>query len=212
MKSIIVSLVLLLSTSVFAETTGTFGGFANYKDKSNSIQASVRDRYEVGPLQREFDLDYIRQVEKDSLTTERLDAFGKINYALTPRFYGQISARYVDELNQNDRFVAGAGVGIKIIRNDFVKLSNEFTVGYNVINDKEVVYRDSIWLRVKFDEKNSFVNKFLVEYSDNQDFVYQNVIELQHAISDTFAIGIAHTEIDGKVDTSLTTFNVTLKF
>jgi hypothetical protein len=212
MHLFVIVLVILFSASVQAETTGTLGGFANYKDKSNSVQASIRDRYEVAPLQREFDLDYIRQVEKDNLTTERLDAFGKINYAITPRFYGQISARYVDELAQDARFVPGGGIGIKIIRNDFVKLSNELTVGYNVINDKEVVYRDSIWLRVKFDDKNSFTNKFLVEYSDTQDVVYQNVVELQHALSDTLAVGVSHTEIIGKVDTSLTSFNVSVKF
>lgn len=207
-----ITLIILFSTSVQAETTGTLGGVFNHKGGSNSIQASIRDRYEVAPLQREFDFDYIRQEENDTKTTERLDAFGKINYAITPRFYGQISARYVDELAQDARFVTGGGIGIKIIRNDFVKLSNELTVGYNVINDKEVVYRDSIWLRVKFDDKNSFINKFLVEYSDTQDVVYQNVVELQHALSDTLAVGISHTEIIGKVDTSLTSFNVSVKF
>lgn len=207
-----ITLIILFSASVNAETTASLGGFANYTDKSNSVQVSIRDRFEVAPLQREFDLDYIRSVEKDNLTTERLDTLGKINYAFLPRFYGQISVRYVNELSQNARLTPGAGIGIKIIRNDFIKLSNELTVGYNILNDKEIVYRDSIWLRVKFNEKNSFTNKFLVEYSASQDVVYQNVIELNHDISDILTIGLAHTEVIGKVDTSLTLFNVGIKF
>ena len=212
MKSFIATLALLVSTSAFAETTASLGGVFNYEAKNSSIQASVRDRFEVGPLQREFDLDYIRQEENDTVTTERTDVFGKINYALTQRLYLQGSGRFVDELAQEQRFVVGGGVGIKIIRTDFVKLSNELTVGYNVINDKEVVYRNSIWLRVKFDDKNSFVNKFLVEQSDSQGWVYQNVVELNHAISDTFAVGIAHTEIEGLVDTSITSLTASVKF
>jgi len=209
-KTLALLLCSAMAQTAIASTTFGVGGIIDGQNSNSTLTGVLTHRYESGPLQQEFDASYMQQTSNGDRISQRTELFGKINYALTSRHYAQFSSRYVDTLGEDSRLVAGIGHGFKLVRTENLKISNELTLGKNLVNSKDTVIADSIWIRYKLDDKNSVTNKFLVEVGDTTRV--QNVLEVEHALDSRIALSLSHTEVRSDVDVSLSSFNIKVAF
>ena len=166
MKQYLLGLLLLLSSSIsHAETKATIGGLISSNDTAN-LTLGFDHTVENGPWQSVIETDYFFSEQKNIVSRNRGFFSGKQNYSLDERNYVFVVGRYeFDKLRTPDeKVIAGAGYGYKLIRTSKVKLSNEVSLG--TLKDRydfEPVVRNSIWLTYNVDSKLTFTNKFLIE-------------------------------------------------
>jgi putative salt-induced outer membrane protein YdiY len=213
MKQYLLGLLLLLSSSIsHAETKATIGGLISSNDTAN-LTLGFDHTVENGPWQSVIETDYFFSEQKNIVSRNRGFFSGKQNYSLDERNYVFVVGRYeFDKLRTPDeKVIAGAGYGYKLIRTSKVKLSNEVSLG--TLKDRydfEPVVRNSIWLTYNVDSKLTFTNKFLIE--QGTDTYIRNKTGLDYALSDTLIVGMSNLYVHDLADDNIFTFNIGVKF
>jgi putative salt-induced outer membrane protein YdiY len=213
MKKVI--LLLMISATIgtaYADSKVTLGGTL-VKDTSSVITTSFDHSKEYGPWQHALEGNYIYN-EKNDIRTRNEGYFSfKENYALDEQGYAIGSVRYdYDEFRDDSRrTILGVGYGYKILRTDKMKVSNEFSVGkMNHRLGWEDVISNSLWVSYKVAKQVTFVNKFLVDWADDQ--YIRNKTELNYNFEEGFIVGVSNLYTkDPEID-NVTTFNLGTAF
>jgi putative salt-induced outer membrane protein YdiY len=212
MKKIILAILLSASINVYADSKVTVGGTV-VRDTSSVATAAFDHSKEYGLWQHAIEGNYIYN-EKNDIRTRNEGYFSfKENYALDERSYAIGSIRYdYDEFRDDSRRTTlGVGYGYKILRTDKMKVSNEFSVGkMNHRLGWEDVVTNSLWMSYKVAKRVTFVNKFLVDWADDQ--YVRNKTELNYNFDEGFVVGVSNLYTkDPEID-NITTFNVGTNF
>jgi putative salt-induced outer membrane protein YdiY len=212
MKKIILAILLLASINVYADSKVTVGGTV-VRDTSSVATAAFDHSKEYGLWQHAIEGNYIYN-EKNDIRTRNEGYFSfKENYALDERGYAIGSVRYdYDEFRDDSRrTILGVGYGYKILRTDKMKVSNEFSVGkMNHRLGWEDVVTNSLWMSYKVAKRVTFVNKFLVDWADDQ--YVRNKTELNYQFDDGIIVGMSNLYTkDPEID-NITAFNIGTNF
>jgi len=213
MKKLVLTILLsTLGTSVLADNKITVGG-TMVKDTSAVATASVDHSKEYGLWQHALEANYIYN-EKNNNRTRNEGYFSfKENYALDEKSYAIGSVRYdYDEFrNDSNRSILGIGYGYKLLRTDTTKISNEFSVGkMNSNTGWQDVISNSFWVSYKVSKKVTFVNKFLVDFAD-QEYI-RNKTELNYHFDEGVILGLSNLYTkDPEID-NITTINLGTTF
>ncbi len=213
MKKLVLTILLsTLATSVLADNKITVGG-TMVKDTSAVATASVDHSKEYGLWQHALEANYIYN-EKNNNRTRNEGYFSfKENYALDEKSYAIGSIRYdYDEFrNDSSRSILGIGYGYKLLRTDTTKISNEFSVGkMNSNTGWQDVVSNSFWVSYKVSKKVTFVNKFLVDFAD-QEYI-RNKTELNYHFDEGIILGLSNLYTkDPEID-NITTINLGTTF
>ena len=212
MKKIILAILLLASINVYADSKVTVGGTV-VRDTSSVATAAFDHSKEYGLWQHAIEGNYIYN-EKNDIRTRNEGYFSfKENYALDERSYAIGSIRYdYDEFRDDSRRTTlGVGYGYKILRTDKMKVSNEFSVGkMNHRLGWEDVVTNSLWMSYKVAKRVTFVNKFLVDWADDQ--YVRNKTELNYQFDDGIIVGMSNLYTkDPEID-NITAFNIGTNF
>ena len=196
----------------YADNKVTLGG-AVVRDTNAAAFASFDHSKEYGPWQHALEGNYIYN-EKNSVRSRNEGYFSfKENYALDEQGYAIGAVRYdYDEFRDDSRrTILGVGYGYKILRTDKMKVSNEFSVGkMNHRLGWEDVISNSIWISYKVAKQVTFVNKFLVDWADEQ--YIRNKTELNYNFEEGFIVGVSNLYTkDPEID-NVTTFNLGTNF
>jgi putative salt-induced outer membrane protein YdiY len=213
MKNVILAILLSTAVSiVHAESKITLGGTI-VKDTSSVATASFDHSKEYGLWQHALEGNYIYN-EKNNIRTRNEGYFSfKENYALDERGYaiGSLRVDYDEFRNDSSRTTLGIGYGYKILRTDKIKVSNEFSVGQMNHNlGWSDVVTNSLWVSYKVAKRVTFVNKFLVDWADQQ--YVRNKTELNYQFDEGIILGVSNLYTkDPEID-NITTFNVGTNF
>jgi putative salt-induced outer membrane protein YdiY len=213
MKKVVLSLILSAAVGTsYADNKVTLGG-AVVRDTNAAAFASFDHSKEYGPWQHALEGNYIYN-EKNSVRSRNEGYFSfKENYALDEKGYAIGSVRYdYDEFRDDSRrTILGVGYGYKILRTDKMKVSNEFSVGkMNHRPGWEDVISNSLWVSYKVAKQVTFVNKFLVDWADEQ--YIRNKTELNYNFEEGFIVGVSNLYTkDPEID-NVTTFNLGTNF
>ena len=213
MKKVVLSLILSAAVGTsYADNKVTLGG-AVVRDTNAAAFASFDHSKEYGPWQHALEGNYIYN-EKNSVRSRNEGYFSfKENYALDEKGYAIGSVRYdYDEFRDDSRrTILGVGYGYKILRTDKMKVSNEFSVGkLNHRPGWEDVISNSLWVSYKVAKQVTFVNKFLVDWADEQ--YIRNKTELNYNFEEGFIVGVSNLYTkDPEID-NVTTFNLGTNF
>lgn len=208
-------LLLMLSATIgtaYADNKVTLGG-AVVRNTNAAAFASFDHSKEYGPWQHALEGNYIYNEKNDIRTRNEGYLSFKENYALDENGYAIGSVRYdYDEFRDDSRrTILGVGYGYKILRTDKMKISNEFSVGK--MNHKlgwEDVISNSLWVSYKVAKQVTFVNKFLVDWADEQ--YIRNKTELNYNFEEGFIVGVSNLYTkDPEID-NITTFNLGTSF
>jgi putative salt-induced outer membrane protein YdiY len=211
-KLVLAVLLSAITLNVYADSKVTVGGTI-VKDTSSVITTSFDHSKEYGPWQHALEGNYIYN-EKNNIRSRNEGYFSfKENYALDEKGYAIGSVRYdYDEFRDDSRRTTlGVGYGYKILRTDKMKVSNEFSVGkMNHRLGWEDVISNSLWVSYKVAKQVTFVNKFLVDWADEQ--YVRNKTELNYQFDEGLIIGMSNLYTkDPEID-NITTFNVGTNF
>jgi putative salt-induced outer membrane protein YdiY len=213
MKKVI--LLLMLSAGIgtsYADNKVTLGG-AVVRDTNAAAFASFDHSKEYGPWQHALEGNYIYN-EKNSVRSRNEGYFSfKENYALDEQGYAIGAVRYdYDEFRDDSRrTILGVGYGYKILRTDKMKVSNEFSVGkMNHRLGWEDVISNSFWISYKVAKQVTFVNKFLVDWADEQ--YIRNKTELNYNFEEGFIVGVSNLYTQDPEIDNVTTFNLGTNF
>jgi putative salt-induced outer membrane protein YdiY len=204
----------LLTTSIMAsaDTKITVGG-TMVRDSSTVATVAFDHLKEYGPWQHSIEGNYIYN-EKSNVRSRNEGYFSfKENYALDERSYAIGSLRYdYDEFRSDSRrTILAVGYGYKILKTDTLKISNEFTLGQmNHTLGWQDVATNSLWLSYKVAKRVTLVNKFLVDWADQQ--YVRNKTELNYQFDEGIVMGISNLYTkDPEID-NITTFSIGTTF
>lgn len=213
MKIIILGIILsVLLPTARADSKVTVGG-TMVKDASSVLTAVIDHSKEYGLWQHALEANYIYN-EKNNIRTRNEGYFSfKENYALDERGYAIGWLRYDHDEFRNDpnRTSLSIGYGYKLLRTDTIKISNEFSVGQmNHNSGWSDVITNSLWISYKVAKRVTFVNKFLVDWADQQ--YVRNRTELNYHFDEGIILGLTNLYTKDPVDDNITTFNVGTTF
>ncbi len=213
MKKVILGTILcVLLPTAQADNKIKIGG-AVIKDSGSMLTTSVDHSKEYGLWQHALEANYIYN-EKNSVRTRNEGYFSfKENYALDERSYAIGWLRYdYDELRiDSNRTSVSIGYGYKLLKTDRTKISNEFSVGQMNHNlGWSDVITNSLWVSYKIDKRVTFVNRFLIDWADQQ--YVRNRTELNYQFDEGIMLGVANLYTKDPIDDNITTFNVGTTF
>jgi putative salt-induced outer membrane protein YdiY len=212
MKNVILAILLSVSIVAYADSKITVGGTV-VRDTSSVATSSFDHSKEYGLWQHAIEGNYIYN-EKNDVRTRNEGYFSfKENYSLSDQGYAIGSLRYdYDEFrNDSNRTILGVGYGYKLLRTDKMKISNEFSVGQMNHNlGWQDVITNSLWVSYKVTNQVTFVNKFLVDWADEQ--YIRNKTELNYQFDQGVLLGMSNLYTkDPEID-NITTFNIGTQF
>jgi putative salt-induced outer membrane protein YdiY len=213
MKKAILAVVLsAVLPTAFADSKITVGG-TMVKDTSSVVTAAVDHSKEYGSWQHALEANYIYN-EKNNIRTRNEGYFSfKENYALDERSYAIGWLRYDHDEFRNDsnRSTLSLGYGYKLLRTDRMKVSNEFSVGQMNHNlGWSDVVTNSLWVSYKVAKRVTFVNKFLIDWADQQ--YVRNRTELNYQFDEGVILGVTNLYTKDPIVDNITTFNVGTNF
>lgn len=213
MKQVILAVVLsVVLPTAFADSKITVGG-TMVKDTSSVITAAVDHSKEYGLWQHALEANYIYN-EKNNIRTRNEGYFSfKENYALDERGYaiGWLRHDHDEFRNDSNRSTLSLGYGYKLLRTDRMKVSNEFSVGQMNHNlGWSDVVTNSLWVSYKVAKRVTFVNKFLIDWADQQ--YVRNRTELNYQFDEGVILGVTNLYTKDPIVDNITTFNVGTTF
>ena len=132
-RSIILSLLLLLPSAVYArtETSGSLGGML-INDDDITLTGSIKHTTDTGPTEYSFEADAIYRSGNNRTAREQVNVFTKFNQDVHSAHYVQASVRYRHDSRSmfQDQAVYTVVHGYRILRNNRTRISNELSVGY----------------------------------------------------------------------------------
>jgi putative salt-induced outer membrane protein YdiY len=208
-------LVLLLSAIIpngYADTKVTVGGTV-VRDTSSVATLAFDHSKEYGLWQHALEGNYIYN-EKNNIRSRNEGFFSfKENYALHDKGYAIGWLRYdTDEFrNDSNRTFLSIGYGYKLLRTDTTKISNEISVGqmHHNLGWQDVI-TNSLWISHKVAKRVTFVNKFLIDFADQQ--YVRNKTELNYQFDEGIILGVSNLYTKDPVIDNVTTFNIGTSF
>jgi putative salt-induced outer membrane protein YdiY len=208
-------LVLLLSAIIpngYADTKVTVGGTV-VRDTSSVATLAFDHSKEYGLWQHALEGNYIYN-EKNNIRSRNEGFFSfKENYALHDKGYAIGGLRYdTDEFrNDSNRTFLSIGYGYKLLRTDTTKISNEISVGqmHHNLGWQDVI-TNSLWFSHKVAKRVTFVNKFLIDFADEQ--YVRNKTELNYQFDEGIILGVSNLYTKDPVIDNVTTFNIGTSF
>lgn len=193
MKKILAATLLAISgTPAVAETITTKvnigANIIDLKDITSNI--NVEHIRESGSIRQEYDFEHLYQNVTNKAGKNDFFVLAKVNHALDSKNYVVAVTKYEYDhyLKNQHNAVAAVGYGRKLIRTDVLKVSNEVSAGVmRTDTATKPVLRNSLWVRYN-DQRYSFVNKMLLEYTD---FMYvRNQTELGYQVAKRVTVGV----------------------
>jgi len=211
-KIVLAILLSCVLPTAFADSKITIGGTL-VKDTSTVVTTSIDHSKEYGRWQHALESTYVYN-EKNSIRTRNEGYFSfKENYELGEKDYALGWLRYDHDEFRDDsnRTSLSFGYGYKLLRTDTLKVSNEFSVGkmnHNLgLSD---VVSNSFWVSYKVAKKVTFINRFLVDWADQQ--YIRNKTELNYQLDQGIILGVTNLYTKDPVIDNITTFNIGAAF
>jgi putative salt-induced outer membrane protein YdiY len=215
MKKAILAVVLsAVLPTAFADGKITVGG-QMVKDTNLAVTTVVEHSKEYGSWQHVLEANYIYLYNEKNNTRARNEGYFsfKENYALDEKSYaiGWVRHDYDEFRNDSNRSTLSLGYGYKLLRTDRMKISNEFSVGQMNHNlGWSDVVSNSLWVSYKVAKRVTFVNKFLIDWADQQ--YVRNRTELNYQFDDGIILAVTNLYTRDPIVDNITTFNVGTNF
>ena len=211
---IIAVALMLITLPVNATGSAKLGGtFIN--SESATVTGSFNYQWEEGNLQQTFESDYQYKKNDDTEVIHELYLNTKTNYTFAPKHYVFGIAQYdYDKFRADgDRKVLGFGYGIKLLRTDRIKSSNEFSIAQlNTDSISEMIYRNSLWFSYKLTDNINFTNKFLYEEGSDSDVFIRNETAFNYVFDNGTSIGLGNTYTEDPVDNNVLSITIGRKW
>tara|TARA_B100000963_G_C22425955_1_gene579876 strand:- start:75 stop:743 length:669 start_codon:yes stop_codon:yes gene_type:complete len=211
---IIAVALMLITLPVNATGSAKLGGtFIN--SESATVTGSFNYQWEEGNLQQTFESDYQYKKNDDTEVMHELYLNTKTNYTFAPKHYVFGIAQYdYDKFRADgDRKVLGFGYGIKLLRTDRIKSSNEFSIAQlNTDSISEMIYRNSLWFSYKLTDNINFTNKFLYEEGSDSDVFIRNETAFNYVFDNGTSIGLGNTYTEDPVDNNVLSITIGRKW
>jgi len=212
--AILVAFFLLIAFPVQATGSAKLGGtFVN--SESASINSSLDYQWEDGKWQQTFETDYQYKKEDNTEVMHELFLNTKANYTLSPRYYlfGVAQYDYDKFRTDGDRKVLGLGYGMKLLRTERLKASNESSIAQlNTDTISEVIFRNSLWFSYKVTDNVNFTNKFLYEEGSNSGVFIRNETALNYNFSNGLVLSLNNTYTEDPIDNNVLSFSIGKKW
>lgn len=213
-KAILAVVLFVVLPTAFAAGKITVGG-QRVKDTNLGVTAAVDHSKEYGSWQHVLEANYIYLYnEKNNIRARNEGYFSfKENYALDERSYaiGWIRNDYDEFRNDSNRFTLSLGYGYKLLRTDRIKISNEFSVGQMNHNlGWSDVATNSLWVSYKVANRVTFVNRFLIDWADQQ--YIRNKTELNYQFDEGIILGMTNLYTKDPIVDNITMFNIGTNF
>ena len=212
-KTLLAVALALCGTASYAGTTKVNVGASLIDARDLTSNINVEHIHEEGKLRQEYEAEHLYQHVTGKVGKNDFYGLAKANYALDRKNYvlGVVKYEYDHFLRNQHNAVAAVGYGHKLIRTDFLRVSNEVSAGVmRTDTDTKPVLRNSLWVRYD-DKKYVFINKMLLEYTD---FMYvRNQTELGYKVTNKVTVGLRHVytrNVERKSNVTLFNLGLTL--
>tara|TARA_B100001057_G_scaffold493264_1_gene587339 strand:- start:401 stop:1069 length:669 start_codon:yes stop_codon:yes gene_type:complete len=211
---IIAVALMLITLPVNATGSAKLGGtFIN--SESATVTGSFNYQWEEGNWQQTLESDYQYKKNDDTEVMHELYLNTKTNYTFAPKHYVFGIAQYdYDKFRADgDRKVLGFGYGIKLLRTDRIKSSNEFSIAQlNTDSISEMIYRNSLWFSYKLTDNINFTNKFLYEEGSDSDVFIRNETAFNYVFDNGTSIGLGNTYTEDPIDNNVLSITIGRKW
>jgi len=153
-----------------------------------------------------FEFDYRYQDKNKQTTTNKgLIAF-KQRYEFDSKQYvfGLVRYDYNEFRTIDSRRQVNMGWGYKILRTEKIQMSNEIAIG--LLNEEELILRNSLWFTYKVAPKVKFSNKFLYESANTP--LIRNETSFDYLLGDRVKIGLKNIYTEDPFSDNILLFNI----
>ena len=112
-----------------------------------------------------------------------------------------------------DRKVLGIGYGIKLLRTERFKASNELSLAQlNTDSISEGIVRNSLWFSYKVSTNVNFTNKFLYEEGSESEVFIRNETSLNYNFENGTILSLNNTYTEDPVDNNVLSISLGRKW
>ena len=200
-------IILLFSPIVYGTGQADLAG--KYDDGNLYIITSLDYSWKTTKFERDIEFDYRYQDKNNITSTNKGLIEFKQRLKFKPKHYafGLVRYDYNEFRPVNHRRQVNIGWGYKILRNEKMKMSNEFALGVlNTDIGNELIFRNSLWFFYKVAPKLSFSNKFLYEAADTP--LLRNETEFNYLLTDKIKIGLKNIYTEDPRSDNILSFNL----
>lgn len=211
---IVVFAMLLITMPANASGSAKIGGVFVNSD-SATITGSLNTQWEQGKWQQTFESDFQYKKEDDKETLNEIFLNTKANYTFLPKHYVFAVAQYdYDKFRADgDRKVLGVGYGIKLLRTERFKASNELSLAQlNTDSISEGIVRNSLWFSYKVSTNVNFTNKFLYEEGSESEVFIRNETSLNYNFENGTILSLNNTYTEDPVDNNVLSISLGRKW
>ena len=209
---IVVAGLLLITMPANATGSAKFG-LTQINSDSTTLKASIDQSWEFDIVDLVTEIDYVFKEQDDIVKMDKFSTIGKVNKDLTEKYYTSGVLSYdSDQLRASgDRVVGGAGIGIKIFKNDNWKISHESSIAYLTSDQvSEAIFRNSLWVFYKLNDSLNITNKLLNE--TGTDTYLRNETALNYSLTETVSIGFSNTYTEDPIDNNVLSVTIGVKW
>lgn len=209
---IVVAGLLLITMPANATGSAKFG-LTQINSDSTTLKASIDQSWEFDIVDLVTEIDYVFKEQDDIVKMDKFSTIGKVNKDLTEKYYtfGVLSYDSDQLRASGDRVVGGAGIGIKIFKNDNWKISHESSIAYLTSDQvSEAIFRNSLWVFYKLNDSLNITNKLLNE--TGTDTYLRNETALNYSLTETVSIGFSNTYTEDPVDNNVLSVTIGVKW
>ena len=192
----VVSAILLTAVAFTAAAENVLDlGATRINSDSTTATLSIKSRFHGSVIEPRFEIDYIYQSQNGDMIKDRLDFLAAADRPVSDRFYLQGALRYEhDDLRQHrEKYVATAGLGVRVIESDSLTVNYEIAPGYQFYEPQDTaMVRNSIAARYQFSSGVAVSNNTTIESGGNDTYV-RNITEVSTRISDNLSLVFDHT-------------------
>jgi len=209
---IVVAGLLLITMPANATGSAKFG-LTQINSDSTTLKASIDQSWEFDIVDLVTEIDYVFKEQDDIVKMDKFSTIGKVNKDLTEKYYtfGVLSYDSDQLRASGDRVVGGAGIGIKIFKNDNWKISHESSIAYLTSDQvSEAIFRNSLWVFYKLNDSLNITNKLLNE--TGTDTYLRNETALNYSLTETVSIGFSNTYTEDPIDNNVLSVTIGVKW
>ena len=197
---------ILFIASTQANATGQFDLGGKFDDGDLSFTTSVDYSWQGKRFENDIEFDYRYQDRNEqTITNKGLIAF-KQRYEFDTKQYviGLVRNDYNEFRDLDSRRQINMGWGYKILRTEKIKMSNEIAIG--LLNEDEIIIRNSLWFFYKVAPKVKFTNKFLYESANTP--LIRNETSFDYLLTDKVKIGLKNIYTEDPFSDNILSFNI----
>lgn len=209
---LIVVVFLLITMPANASGSAKFG-LTQINSDSTVLNASADQNWELDSVDLILETDYVYKKQDDIVKMDEFNVISKVNKGLSGKYYtfGVLSYGTDKLRSSGDRIVGGAGLGIKLFKNDNWKVSHETSVAYLSNKDvSEAILRNSLWVFYKLDKNLNVTNKLLHE--SGTDTYLRNETAINYNLSEAVTVGLSNTYTEDPIDNNVLSITLGVKW